>query len=175
MTSVLNDRHPTRAMAVANWFLQRSWKDVGVPPCDQMKLYKLVYYANAWFLGNGKGELYPEDIHAWPHGPVIPSIYGEFRVFGRDPITKMGTRLEHVKDLNFEAITPTHDGRFDNFFEQVWNLYRDKTGIQLSNMTHLSDEPWSVIKNKYNGDLSTKPLIPSEVIEVCFAAKVNSG
>ena len=36
-------RAPSTAMAIANW-LQKSWEEPDVPACDQMKLYKLVYY-----------------------------------------------------------------------------------------------------------------------------------
>lgn len=38
---------PTSAMAVANWFLNRAKNESNVPALDQLKLYKLVYYAHA--------------------------------------------------------------------------------------------------------------------------------
>lgn len=130
-------KHPATAMSVANWFLERCWREQGVPPCDQMKLYKLVFYANAWFLGNGCGELFQEDIKAWPHGPVVPDLYGQFKGFGRNPITELGKRLESSVDGGFKFVVPKHDGALDIFFENVWNAYKGYTGIQLSNMTHL--------------------------------------
>ena len=45
-------QHPSSAMAVANWFLERSRLDPLKPPCDQLKLYKLVYFALGWYMGN---------------------------------------------------------------------------------------------------------------------------
>lgn len=162
-------------MSVANWFLERSWRDSGVPPCDQMKLYKLVYYANAWFLGNRCGELFPEDVKAWPHGPVVPDLYGQFKKFGRNPITELGKRLEVSGGNGFNFVVPRHDGALDNFFESIWDVYKRYTGIQLSNMTHLPGEPWTIVAEKYGYDLTSKPTIPSEIIEAVFAKRVRDG
>ena len=36
-----------RAMEVANWFLERSWRDSFL--CDQLKLYGLTFYAYGWY------------------------------------------------------------------------------------------------------------------------------
>ena len=164
--------HPTRAVAVANWFLEKSWQDNSKPPCDQMKLYKLVYYAHGWFMGNFGQELFPEDVGAWPHGPVVSDLYVAFRSHGREPITKHGKRLEE-KEGKFKFVIPEHDGTFSDFFETIWKVYGDLTGVQLSNMTHGPEEPWTIVAEKYNYNLSSKPTIPSEIIERVFAKKVN--
>ncbi len=167
--------HPTSAIAVANWFLNRSWKEPNVPSCDQMKLYKLTYYANAWYLGNLRQELYPEDVQAWPHGPVISGLYSQFKSFQRNAISQLGTRLEVTSSGKYEFVTPEHDGSLNTFFEDVWNLYKDKTGIQLSNMTHLHGEPWTIVAEMHNYDLSSKPTISSEIIGDIFAKRVKNG
>lgn len=164
--------HPTRAMAVANWFLERSWRDPNSPACDQMKLYKLVFYAHGWFMGNCKSELFPEDVEAWPHGPVVRDLYVEFKDAGRDPIARLGKRME-ITDGKIAMIQPRHDGSLDNFFESVWSTYGKYTGIQLSNMTHRPGEAWTVVAEQYNYDLSSKPTITSEIIESVFERKVT--
>jgi hypothetical protein len=62
---------PTSAAAVANAFLDIQELDGGnFPPIDQMKLQKLVYYAYAWWLAYTGQQLFPEDVEAWPWGPV---------------------------------------------------------------------------------------------------------
>ncbi|MEO1611280.1 MAG: type II toxin-antitoxin system antitoxin SocA domain-containing protein [Pseudomonadota bacterium] len=166
-------RHPTRAMAVANWFLERSWNSPELPHCDQMKLYKLVFYAHGWFLGNKQGELFPEDVEAWPHGPVVRDLYVEFKDAGRGPIRQLGKRME-IDDQNRVArIVPKHDGSLTNFFESVWNVYGGYTGIQLSNMTHRPGEPWTIVAQEWGYDLSAKPTITTEIIEAAFEQKVR--
>lgn len=171
----VSSNHPASAISVANWFLERSWREPESLHCDQMKLYKLTYYANAWYLGNGCGELFQEDVKAWPHGPVVPDLYGQFKKFGRNRITELGKRLEPRADGGFGFVVPRHDGSLDSFFESVWNVYKDKSGIQLSNMTHMDGEPWTIVAESYGYDLSSKPTIPSEIIEAVFARRVEQG
>ena len=161
-------------MAVANWFLERSWKEPSKPVCDQMKLYKLTFYAHGWYLGNTRNELFPEDVHAWPHGPVVPALYPAFKDFGRNRIDELGKRLENGEDGEPSFVYPEHDGSLDGYFEKVWEAYSDKTGIQLSNMTHREGEPWTIVAKKYYYDLSDKPLIPSEIIRDSFARRVRT-
>ncbi len=167
-------QHPSRAMAVANWFLERSWREPEKPACDQMKLYKLTFYAHGWYLGNSGDELFPEDIEAWPHGPVVRDLYLAFKGFGKRPIVEMGKRLEVGEDGDLSFVSPRHDGSLDGYFEKVWEVYGDKTGIQLSNMTHREGEPWTIVAKKYHYDLSEKPIIPSEIIRDSFARRVKN-
>ena len=117
---------PSTAMAIANWFLKRSWDDPGYPACNQLKLYKLVYLAHAWHLGNGRGPLFPEDVEAWPHGPVVRDLYIEFKDAGRKPIGKLGTRLMPRDDRTFAVETPEPDSSLDGFLTAVWDTYRKR-------------------------------------------------
>ncbi len=172
MTKV--DTHPTRAMAVANWFLEKSWNDYGKPPCDQMKLYKLVFYAHGWYMGNCHRELFPEDVEAWPHGPVVRDLYIEFKSAGRSPIDHLGKRLE-IRDGSAVRVEPKHDGSLNNFFEDIWKAYGNFTGVQLSNMTHSPGEPWTIVAEQYGYDLASKPTIPSEIIEASFEQRVQNA
>ncbi len=163
------DHAPSTAMAVANWFLTKAWSESGVPPCDQMKLYKLVYYAQAWHLANYGKPLFEEDIEAWPHGPVVRDLYIEFKEFGRRPIDRLGTRLER-QDGAFAVVTPEHDGSLDEFLSAVWDNYKQYRGVRLSNATHAEGEPWEIVSRHY--DLEDKPTIPIDLIESVFREKI---
>ncbi|MCY4656077.1 MAG: DUF4065 domain-containing protein [Gammaproteobacteria bacterium] len=166
-----NELHPTSAMAVANWFLEKSWRELHLPPCDQMKLNKLVYYSHGWYLGNYHTELFAEDIEAWPHGPIVRDLYYEFMSFGRRPIDRLGKRIE-MKDGEFTIGIPKHNGSLNDFFESVWAVYGKYTGIQLSNMTHQKNEPWTIVAKQYDYDLKAKPTIPPEIISAVFERKI---
>lgn len=54
-----------------------------------LKLIKLVYLAYGWSIALDY-RLFDEPIVAWKHGPVIRSLYHEFKHFGAAPIK--GTR-----------------------------------------------------------------------------------
>lgn len=163
---------PTSAMAVANWFLNRAKNETNVPAVDQLKLYKLVYYAHAWYLGNKCGPLFDEDIEAWPHGPVVRDLYIEFKDAGRGAIKKLGTRFA-AHGGKFEIETPVYAGDLEPYLESVWNSYKKHSGIQLSNATHAPGEPWTLVAEKR--DLSEKPTIPNELIEQVYSAKVEGS
>ncbi|MFJ8528636.1 Panacea domain-containing protein [Bacillus sp. NPDC094106] len=51
---------------------------------DHLKLQKLVYYAQAWFVTiyPDKEPLFDEQIEAWSHGPVARSVHNRFRKYG---------------------------------------------------------------------------------------------
>ena len=54
-----------------------------------LRLQRLLYFAQAWFLAlNNGSKLFPEDIEAHENGPVIPSVFALFSVFGTGPATR---------------------------------------------------------------------------------------
>ncbi|MBC6437030.1 MAG: DUF4065 domain-containing protein [Rhodobacteraceae bacterium] len=163
---------PTSAMAVANWFLTRAWREPNVPVVDQLKLYKLVYYAHAWYLGNGRGPLFEEDIEAWPHGPVVRDLYIEFHRTGRGAIRGLGKQLVK-RDGKFQIDRPVYEGDLEPYLEQVWDTYKVYSGIRLSNSTHADGEPWTVVKDKLG--LDGKPTIPNKLIAEVFNVKVEAS
>lgn len=169
---------PTTAAAVANAFLDIQEQDHGsFPRIDQMKLYKLVYYAHAWWLAQRDQNLYEEDVHAWPWGPVVPPLYGEFMDAGRGYITGLrATELVKTGDsfLDFSFREPEKPNpELMNYLRSVWDVHKELSGVQLSNATHAPGEPWAIVKEKYGGDLSSKPLIPNSVIKSVFKKKIE--
>ena len=53
---------------------------------SNLKLQKLLYYCQAWYLALYDGPLFDERIEAWTHGPCVPPVYGEFKVWQWNPI-----------------------------------------------------------------------------------------
>src|SRR3990167_3308538 len=53
---------------------------------SNLKLQKLVYYAQGFFLAMHETPLFENDIEAWTHGPVVPELYRQFKEFGRNSI-----------------------------------------------------------------------------------------
>jgi uncharacterized phage-associated protein len=171
---------PTSAAAVANAFLDIQAADATqFPPIDQMKLQKLVYYAHAWFLAYNDGSpLFEENVYAWPWGPVIPPLYGDFASFGRAPIAgHRATMLVRSGNgpLDFHIHTPPEpSAEVMNFLRGVWETHKRYTGVQLSNATHAPGEPWYIVKQEY-GNLDSKPLIPNNLIYDVFRARIPAA
>jgi uncharacterized phage-associated protein len=171
---------PISAAAVANEFLDiqdREPLGFSFPKIDPMKLQKLLFYAQGWWLAIKKeGPLFREEIYAWPWGPVIPHIYGEFKSFGRNPI--VGRRaIELVKTgegvVGYTVATPAMPSEeVRGFLKNVWDVHKPYSGVQLSNATHAPGEPWTIVRDKY-GSLESKPLIPNELIKDIFTGKLK--
>lgn len=167
---------PTKAAAVANAFFDLQEADnTRYPLIDQMKLQKLLYYAHAWWLAGTDDELFPEDIEAWPWGPVVRNIYTQFNDFGREPIRgRRATELiktgSGFMDYRFREPEPVKED-VEAFLREVWDTHKDFSGVQLSNATHAHGEPWSIVKDHY-GSLDGKPRIPNELIRDVFKAKL---
>ena len=169
---------PTSAAAAANEFLSLAWGETGnasVPPTDQMKLQKLLFYAHAWHLAMHGRPLFDEDFEAWPWGPVVRDVYNQTRAFGRAPINRRIQRLQvnPVDPLNSHITEPAVvDQATRGFIWTVWQSHKQFSGVQLSNSTHDPGEPWTIVRDTV-GSLDNKPSIPNELIEQVFKNKLG--
>ena len=68
------------AINVAKYFLLKSNPEIG-DTISNLKLQKLLYLAQGFFLAIYGEPLFPEHIEAWTHGPVVPEIYRRFKRF----------------------------------------------------------------------------------------------
>ena len=164
--------YPATATQVANEFISLGLCEQNVPQIDQMKLQKLLFYSQGWYLAHNDSPLFEEDFEAWTHGPVIRDIYTQTADCGRERITEKLSELGFA-DETFSFVTP--DGvsaQLKPFIKSVWDTHKQFTGIQLSNSTHAPGEPWTIIKERY-GSLAGRPLIPTSLIQTVFKKKIE--
>ncbi|MCJ2033150.1 Panacea domain-containing protein [Methylobacterium sp. J-068] len=121
--------------AVANEFLRRR-SAFGLPA--QMWLQKLVYIAHGWNLAVNNEPLVADSAEAWDGGPVYRPIWNHIRDYG------FGKRSELLEepwsDEPFKANFTEEENKIVNL---VWDKYKDYSGHQLSQMTHLPGTPWT--------------------------------
>jgi uncharacterized phage-associated protein len=133
---------------VANYILDLADRDdVAVSP---MKLQKLVYLAHGWYLGIVEEPLIDEVVEAWQFGPVVPSLYHEFKRFGSGRI--VGDRFTRARMTpagkwkleRCELPDDTEEAsRARELIDRVWDVYKGYSAVQLSNLTHQDGTPWS--------------------------------
>lgn len=129
---------------IANYFLwlaeQENIKDV-----TPMKLIKLVYFGYAWFAAVFDKKLFTEKVEAWKYGPVVPSIYHEFKRFGNSPIDlySINSSLE-TGELTYPVIEKD-DNETIKVLSAVWEVYKSKSGKELSKITHQNGSPWKCV------------------------------
>lgn len=158
--------------AVANYFLELAERDgTHLTP---MKLQKLVYFAHGWSLAIDDTPLIRDTVEAWQFGPVIPTLYHEFKRFGSGDITGRALRpyMPDHNSVRFIEETVT-DTKTQELLDQVWSVYGKYTGIQLSNLTHASGTPWEKI---YSGAKGRKNVdIPDLVIKEYFTELLHES
>ena len=156
---------PYSAKAVANFFLERRRKKL-----TQMKLHKLLYYSHGWHLGFRGKPLLDEMVEAWEYGPVVPSIYHEFKRFGSSPITRFAQEL-NPDTLELETPRIGDDSDVIGLLKRVWEVYGKFTAAQLSALTHAKESPWTQTRNKQPGIKGVD--IPNDLIEKHFRDRLK--
>ncbi len=138
---------PYPAKAVANEFLELAKKDG--QQLTQMQLQKLVYFAYGWYLAITGTRLIDERVEAWQWGPVIPSIYKEFKRFGSSSVTEPAREVTFRDGkvgffpARIQSDDPKADGLALQVIKRVWDIYGKYSASALSNMTHAPNSPWS--------------------------------
>ena len=115
---------------VANFFLSAIDEDAG-DLISNLKMQKLVYYAQGIHLAMFNEKLFSEEIKAWEHGPVVPELYHEFKSFGRGAIEP------NFENFNIDIFTEKQK----DMLKEVYNTFGQFSAWMLRNMTH-EEKPW---------------------------------
>lgn len=166
MVHLLKNNIPLSSIAVANEFLALSCTDN--IPIDQRKLQGLLFYANAWFLGNFEKPLFSQTFEARPWGPVLQNVYMQTHKYGKSPIASF---LSEITIDGF-CVPFVSQEKEQNFIRSVWGSYRGLSGVQLCNSTHAEGEPWKIVYDAYDGDLRDAPDISHSLIYTVYRKKV---
>lgn len=122
--------------ALCNTLLKRSFdENISVSP---MKLQKLLYFIyRNYYQINGK-PLFSEDFEAWQYGPVLRSVYDEFKTYGASNIDK----FSKTANGDVYVINEDSNSSLQNIIDAVWDKYKCYTGIELSKITHKEGGAW---------------------------------
>lgn len=121
---------------------------------SNLKLQKLVYYAQGFFSALFDKPLFDEDIMAWQHGPVVPELYHLYKDYGRNPIPR-------VVDFDTQKL----DKDELDLITEVYEVFGPFEAWKLRNMTH-EEAPW--IDHEKAAD-----VIPFDEIKDYFKTRIN--
>lgn len=156
------------AKAAANYFLDKTKASGG--EMTSMKLQKLLYFAQGWHLAVEDRPLFDEQIEAWQWGPVVPTVWREFKDLGSRPIDRKAT-IAKLNNLTLAWDTPElliPESR--QIVDAVWDGYKDYSAAQLMSLTHQKDAPWHDVFDEYGGKIPLGTDIPLASIKKYFKA-----
>lgn len=148
------------ALTVAYYFLGIK----GNGGITNLKLQKLVYYAQVWYFTISNKKLFSESIEAWMHGPAIPSLYHYFKRFGSGPI-----QVNDIEAFKFDFV-PSQV----KFLKNIWHIYGKYDALYLEALTH-SELPWQIARRGLEiGDHSTN-RINLKIAKEYYTKKLNDS
>ncbi len=117
------------ALDIANYFLFRAEKE-GHELLSNLKLQKLVYYAQGIHLAMYDEPLFADRIEAWNYGPVVPSLYHLYKDKGAGCIPA---------DESFNPLSIDETTR--DFLDEIFDAFGQFSAIRLMEIAH-SDKCW---------------------------------
>ncbi len=141
-----------QANDVAQYFINHSYNGE-LDDVTNLKLQKLLYYAQGYSLALLDRPLFDEDIEHWEHGTVVPCVYHEYKQYTNQIIPSNPKFDMTIFSTNSKKI-----------LEMVCYRYAKYSAWALRNMTH-KETPW----------LESKPkqVISKESIKEFFSIKLK--
>lgn len=93
-----------------------------------LKLQKILYFAQAYFLSKVGRPLFADPIEAWGYGPVVPTIYHHYKRKGSSPIF-VDADTSAVSDADKEVL------------QKIWSTFGGYSANRLVDITH-AHSPW---------------------------------
>lgn len=111
-------------------------------PVTPMKLQKLIYLAHGLHLAMHDTPLINEDIEAWSYGPVIRTVYDNYKSWGNRPITEIPEIELRIGNSVFQSHLELLTQEEEETINLAWDIGGDLSGPQLSNWSHSVGSPW---------------------------------
>lgn len=128
-----------------------------------LKLQKLVYIAHGYMMATHGAKLIDEKPQAWRYGPVVHSVYDQFKGY-KD--RKIDIDTDNIEDFSLNT-----DEK--KLIKDVLSAYGGENAIDLVNLTHEKDTPWDDVWNKGEGKRELFAEIPHDLIKRHFKKAVT--
>lgn len=144
-----------KALDIAGYLVELANK---TPEHDltNLKIQKLLYYAQGRFLAATGSPLFDDKIEAWQYGPVVADVYHQFKKCGSFPVTEFD-----LEDCDTSKISEPIKKHIEDLWEKIGMKY---SGSFLVRKTHAPNTPW----HKYYDSLKSGIEIPQDALKVYF-------
>lgn len=149
-----------QANDIADWFLASVDRESG-DNITQLKLQKLVYYAQAWALVLKGKELFNEDFEAWTHGPVVRSVFDQHKGNGWQALE---CPEKPICDFSKDE---------SELLNLVMDTYGQYTAKHLENLTH-EEEPWLIARGSTPLEMRSSNVVTKESMKNFYQKRYDS-
>jgi uncharacterized phage-associated protein len=125
-----------------------------------LKLQKLLYYAQAWHLAFTGEPLFREEIEAWVHGPVVPSMFQKFRGYRWNTIDA--------------PVDPVNDANVVGHINAVLDAYGKFSATRLEYLTH-NERPWLEARRGAPNDEPLRNVISRETMQRYYSGIASAS
>lgn len=123
---------------VANTILHKAFQEgKNITP---LQLQKILYFISSHYAKVSNKKLINEDFETWTYGPVLPSIYHEFKVYGANPIKSYAQDSKGKSTI----VNLQENKIFESVLDAVYGVTASKPGVFLSQITHKDGSAWSL-------------------------------
>jgi uncharacterized phage-associated protein len=150
---------PEAAKKVADYIIAFSHEHG--EPVSNLKLQKLLYYAQAWNLALRDQPLFDDRIEAWVHGPAVPPVYGFYKGWAWKPIQD---------DPGLESIDFNEDVK--RHLDEVMSAYGTMGAYELEKLTH-SEMPWLNARGGIPMDQPSNAVISHEDMKSFYRRTIS--
>jgi uncharacterized phage-associated protein len=141
----------------ARYFIIRAYEDGLEAEMTNMKVQKLLYYAQSLHLALYNEPLFEAEIQAWRYGPVCPPAYKFYSEFEAQqlPIPQQESLLQLPSEKK-------------ELLEEIWEYFGGYHAYRLSDMTH-GEFPWKKARKGLPPQASsTEPILLNDMKELGY-------
>lgn len=151
------------ALSVADYIVKKSFKDLDETKITMtnLRLQKLLYFVQLYFLSRYNAPCFSDTIEAWAYGPVVPTVYRTYCIFGAEIITP----FENSSD---DSIILDQDRQF---IDEIIGLSNKYSTYNLVLKTH-NQNPW---KESYSNNSSHEITIDSLIAYISSCSNQEWG
>ena len=121
---------------VANNVLSRAFAEkISVSP---MQLQKILYFVASEYQKTTKARLFEEPFSTWAYGPVLYSVFNEFRAFSKEKISRYARNAKNQTLI----VDESEDVALRDALDRIWNATQSMGAKELSELTHAEDSAW---------------------------------
>lgn len=150
----------TSAKTIASYFITKAGqmgdgnKELsGNNDLTNLKLQKILYFAQVEFLKETNKPLFDEPIEAWQYGPVVRNVYEWLKGCGAYVVTDFDVILENTENL---------PDNIKEFLDRIWNKYQKYSAWGLVEETHKKGSAWDKV---YAGGSGDKEIISLDLLK----------